>query len=211
MSDEQPRTDIRRLWQSQKEEITSMSLHDLRSGAAKMNRILLARAIGGGLGLLIFMGFFSVLLSSKPSPPLVTATDIQILRCVFLVGAGFGFWQLLAALRRARGKSLLDGEPSACAAFYRSELERQRDSARRAAVWAPLGFSAVWISCGLLVPTFRTVMIVIWVLFVPFWIYHSIESARRFQRELDELNAISARGDPSGPQAARASRKAPRD
>jgi hypothetical protein len=36
-------------------------------------------------------------------------------------------------------------------------------------------------------------IIVVWVLVVPFWIYQSIELARTCQRELDKLNASSGR------------------
>jgi hypothetical protein len=209
MSNEQQRPDVRRLWQSQVEENTSMSLEDLRSGARKINRIILTRALGAGLGFLIFIGFFGVLLTSQASPPLVTETDIEILRRVFLIGAGCGFWLLVSLLRRARGKSVIDGEPSACAAFYRSEVERQRNSARRSAVWVPVVFSALWAWGFLLMQRDRLVTIVIWLLFVPFWIYHNIELAKTSQRELEKLNASGV--DLSGLQGARASWKAPRD
>jgi len=38
-------------------------------------------------------------------------------------------------------------------------------------------------------PPFRVIMIALWALLVPFWIYESIEKARRSQHELDRLNA----------------------
>jgi hypothetical protein len=190
MSDEQQRPDVRRLWQSQVEENTSMSLDDLRSRVSKMNRLILFRAFVAGLAFLIFIGFFGETLTWRAST-LVTKTDIEIMQCVFLIGAGYGFWQLIALLRRARGKSLTEGGPEACAAFYRSELKRQRNSYRRSAVWVPLAFSAAWVWCLLVMQQFRVMMIVIYVLFVPFWVYHNMETARRSQRELDELNASS--------------------
>jgi hypothetical protein len=41
----------------------------------------------------------------------------------------------------------------------------------------------------LLAPPFRVIMIALWVLLVPFWVYESMEIARRSQCELDKLNA----------------------
>ena len=35
---------------------------------------------------------------------------------------------------------------------------------------------------------FRVIMILIWVLFVPVWVYQNMGFARRSQHELDELN-----------------------
>ena len=43
----------------------------------------------------------------------------------------------------------------------------------------------------LLVPQFKIMMTVIWVLFVPFYFLFNLELARRSQRELDKLGASS--------------------
>jgi hypothetical protein len=190
MSNEQQRPDVRHLWQSQAEENTSMSLEDLRSRVSKRNRLILLRAFVAGLAFLICSGFFGEILTWKAST-LATEADIVITQCIFLIGAGYGFWQLMSLLRRARGKSLTETEPEACAAFYRSELERQRSSYRRSAVWVPVAFSALWLPVLLLMQQFRVMMIVIWLLFVPVWVYRNIKFARRSQRELHELNANS--------------------
>jgi hypothetical protein len=40
-----------------------------------------------------------------------------------------------------------------------------------------------------LAPPLRVIMIALWVMLVPFWIYTSMEIARNSQRELDRLNA----------------------
>lgn len=194
MSDEQPYPDVRLLWQSQADEGTSLSLDDLRNRVSKMNRSIRLRMFVAGLALLIYLGLFLDVLLTWRVSTLVTKTDIEIMQIVFLVGAGYCFWWLMSLLRRARGQSLTEGEPSACATFYRSELERQRDSHRRSALWVPVAFSAVW-GLGLwgaglpLAQQFRVIMIVIWVLFVPFWVYQNTELARRSQRELDKLDA----------------------
>ena len=190
MITEQEHPDLRHLWQSQAAESTSISIDDLRSRVSKMNRILLFRAVIAGLAFLLFIGFFGATLSWRVSPP-VTQADIEITRCIFLIGAGYGLWQLITLLRRAGARSLTEGEPNACAAFYRSELERQRSSSRRSAVWIPLAFSALWLWGLLAMPPLRVVMIIIWILFVPFWVYRNTEVARASQRELDRLNASS--------------------
>lgn len=190
MSDEQQRPDVRRLWQSQADESTSMSLDDLRSRVSKMNRLILKRAFVAGFAFLIFIGLFGVTLTWRAST-LITKSSLEILQCAFLIGAGCGLWQLISLLRRERGKSLSEGEPEACAAFYRSELERQRNSHRRSAVWIPLAFSALWVWVLLVTQQFMVIMIIIWVLFVPFWVYQNMGFARTSQRELDTLNANS--------------------
>ncbi len=165
-----------------------MSLDELRSRVSKMNRLILFRAFVAGLAFLIFIGFFGETLTWRVST-LVSETGIEITRCVFLIGAGYSFWQLISLLRRARDKSLTEGMPEACAAFYRSELERQRSSYRRSAVWVSLAFSGLWVPALLLMQQFRVMMILIWVLFVPVWVYQNMDFARRSQRELDELEA----------------------
>jgi hypothetical protein len=38
-------------------------------------------------------------------------------------------------------------------------------------------------------PPLRVIMIALWVVLVPFWVYEGVEAARRSQRELDEVNA----------------------
>jgi hypothetical protein len=177
-----------------------MSLDDLRSRASKTNRLILLRACVAGLAVLIFIGFLAETLTWKVST-LVTKADIEITQCVFLMGAAYGFWQLVSLLRRAIPQSLTEGAPSACAAFYRSELERQRRSCRRSAAWVSLAFSGVWAwvlvgtqhSMAMQVMYFRVLMIAIWVLFVPFWVYQNMNLARGAQRELDRLNATSDR------------------
>jgi len=109
----------------------------------------------------------------------------------FLIGAGYWFCQVILGLRRAPGRLLTEGEPKACAAFYLSELKRQRAFHRRSAVLPPLGFSACVVVVFLLAPQFKIIMMVIWVLFVPFYVLFNLQLARRSQRELDELNASS--------------------
>ena len=184
MSHEQQHPDMRRLWQDQAVEGTSMSLDELRNALARLNRVERRRSWVGGLFGLLFLGALGTLL--------VMAAPVRIVRdveCVFAIGAGFFFLQVMLGLRRAPGSLLSQGEPEACAAFYRSILERQRRVYRRSALWVPLLISATLLPVILWIPPLRVIMMALWGVLVLFWVYEGLETARRSQRELDRLNA----------------------
>lgn len=189
MSNEQQRPDMRRLWQGQVVEDTSMSLDELRNALAKLNRVERARTWGCGLVCLMFIGALAgLLIEAAPIPA------VRIAEWGFALGAGFFFYQAIVGLRRAPGRRLTHEDPEAGAAFYRSALERQRTFYRWSALWVPLLISACVLPVILLaprlpVPQIRVTMIALWVLLVPFWVYESTRLARTFQHELDKLNA----------------------
>jgi len=184
MSNEQRHPDMQHLWQSQAVEDRSMSLDELRNALAKLNRVERRRIWVGGLFCLLFLGTFGAVLIMPAPIPVVRGGE-----CFFAIGAGFFLFQVILGLRRAPGKLLSRGEPAACAAFYRSALERQRRFYRRSALWFPLLISATLLPVILLIPALRVIMIPLWMLLVPFWIYESAGIARRSQRELDALKA----------------------
>ncbi len=161
-----------------------MSLDELRSALAKLNRVERTRTLVSGMFCLMFVGALGALLTMAAPIPIVRNGE-----CIFAVGAGFFFYQVMLGLRRAPGKLSSHGEPQACAAFYRAVLERQRKFYRRSALWVPLLITACLLPVILLVPPFRVIMTALWVLLVPFWVHESIGIARRSQRELDDLNA----------------------
>ena len=171
-----------------------MSLDDIRSEISKMNRRALARAAVSGLAFLIFIGCFGASLTWRASRS-ITSSDIRIAQCVWFIGAGYYLWQLISYIQRARSNSLTKGEVNACVAFYRSELERQRKSHRNSAVLVPLGLTAlcVWVVLAAqhfrALITIRDLMLIIWVVVVPFWVYQMMQLARTCQRELHRLNA----------------------
>lgn len=184
MTNEQNAPDMRHLWQGQAVEGASMSLNELRSALAKLNRVERARTLVSGLFCLMFIGACGALLT--------TAAPIRIVRggeCFFAIGAALFFVQLILGLRRAPGKLLTQGEPQTCAAFYKAVLERQRRFYRRSALWVPLFISACLLPVILLAPPLRIIMIPLWILLVPFWVYESTQMAGRSRRELDRLNA----------------------
>jgi hypothetical protein len=175
---------MRHLWQGQAVEGTSMSFDQLRSALAKLNRAERVRTWVSGLFCLIFVGALGVLLITAAAPiPIVRGGE-----CVFALGAGFFFLQVILGLRRAPGKLLTQAEPQACAAFYRSVLERQLKFYRRSALWFPIYISASVLPVGL-IPPFRVMAILLWVLIIPFWVYTSTDVVRKSQSELDKLNA----------------------
>src|SRR5690349_12463693 len=120
MNHEDNRPDMRDLWRGQAVDDTCMSLDELRGTLAKLNRIERARAWLGGLFCLMFVSGLGALLMMDAPIPIVRGGE-----CFFAIGAGFFFFQLILGLRRAPGQSLIQGEPEACATFYRSVLERQ--------------------------------------------------------------------------------------
>lgn len=183
MSDEQKRPDMKRLWQSQLVESSSMSLQELQRRLSKMNRIIRIRALTYGLVGLIFTGFFGELMVSTPPNAMLIA------KCISAVGAAYYLYRVVSGLGRASAGFLTEGEPQACAAFYRSQLERERDSSRGSAIAVPLAFSAFVAVFLLLSRHFRIMLAIIWVLFVPFFIHINLQRAKSIQRELDTLNA----------------------
>ncbi len=161
-----------------------MSLDELRNALAKLNGVERRRTLVGGLFCLLFLGAFGALL--------IMASPTRIVRdveCVFAIGAGFFLFQVVLGFRRAQEQLLSQGEPEACAAFYRSVLERQRNSYRRAALWVPILISATLLPVIVWIPPLRVIMTILWVVLVLFWVYEGAETARRSQRELDKLNA----------------------
>jgi hypothetical protein len=182
MSNERQRPDMKHLWQGQVVEGTSMSLDELRNALVKLNRVERRRTLVGGLFCLLFLGAFGALLIMAAPTRIVHGVE-----CVFAIGAGFFFFQVILGFRRAPGKLLSQGEPEACVEFYRSVLERQRKFYRRSALWGPLLISATLLPVVLWILQLRVIMIALWAVLVPFWVYEGMETARRSQRELDKL------------------------
>jgi len=186
MSNEQKRPDMRYLWQGQAVEGASMSLDELRNALAKLNRVERIRTMVGALCCLLFLGACAALFIEAAPIPIVR--DFEYF---FAIVAGFFFFQIVLGLRRAPGKLLSRAEPEACAAFYKSVLERQRKFYRRATIWIPLLVSVCLLPVFLSMPPLRGMTIALWVLLVPFSVYEGMQIVRRSQRELDRLNASS--------------------
>jgi hypothetical protein len=108
-----------------------------------------------------------------------------------------GFAYMLVYMRRAKWRALPDVGPTECIRFYRTELERHRDSCRGMRLWswilivmAPwiifnLGFMQVhpevapvlWFDCGFIVAA------------AAFVAHKWLSTARRYQDRIDMLDA----------------------
>ena len=180
---------LSRLGQSQVLESTSMSLDDLRSRLWKMQRMILARMVVAGLACLILIACGVLTFKSRTH---IGVTDMRVLETFFLVCAGYWFCEVILSFRRVPKQLLTEGQPNACAAFYRSELEWQRAFHHRSAVLPPFWVSAMLLVVLLLGPPLREIMMAIWVLLVPLFDEFNFQRASRSQRELDELNVTLA-------------------
>jgi hypothetical protein len=184
MINEQKRPDMRHLWQGQAVEGASMSLNELRSALAKLNRVERARTLVSGLFCLMFSGACGALLT--------TAAPIRIVRggeCFFAIGAALFFVQLILGLRRAPGR--LPTQESRRPALH-STKQYSSGSGRFTAAQRfgfPFSSGACLLPVILLAPPLRVIMIPLWILLVPFWVYESTQMTRRSRRELDRLNA----------------------
>jgi hypothetical protein len=87
---EQQRPDVRRLWQGQVVEGTSMSLEELRNALVRLNRVEHRRTLVGGLFCVLFLGACGALLIG--AAPIRAVRDVE---WVFAIGAGFFFFQVI--------------------------------------------------------------------------------------------------------------------
>ncbi|MGH2449036.1 MAG: hypothetical protein ACRDFS_10615 [Chloroflexota bacterium] len=120
----------------------------------------------------------------------------HVAACLIVVGAGYLLYRLISDRRQAPDQSLTEGEPQICAAFYRSELERQRDFHRRIWVWSPVVFLSSALVILLPMRRFTTwqftvTMITLVAFLIAAGVAGNLWQAREYQRELDELNARS--------------------
>ncbi|MGH8293996.1 MAG: hypothetical protein ACRETZ_00625 [Steroidobacteraceae bacterium] len=191
MSNEQKRPDMRFLWQSQMVESTSMSLDELVARFSKLTRTVRLRTWTLGPLCLILIASFGAQIFRTPNHPIT-----HITACLAVIGAGYLFYRVILGRPRASGQSLSEGEPEACAAFYRSELERQRDLHRRTAVWFPLVFLGpvlVFLFQIRQVTTrpFTVTMVAISAGLFGIFVVADLWRAREYQHELNKLNANS--------------------
>jgi hypothetical protein len=126
MSSQPPERDPRSIWQNQETEKTSMSVEDVRAKAEKFlsrnRRELIARSTFA-LSAAVFCGL--VLTIDRLTPARVIA---GLITAMLLVGTIRSLYLAFVRTRGIPGSAL-----TACAEFYRNELERQRAMARQPA------------------------------------------------------------------------------
>lgn len=190
MSDKHAHADMRRLWQNQAVESNPMSLDDLRNRLSKLNRTVRFRTLAMGLScLLLAAGFGPAIFIASNSLTRVSAF-------LFFIGGGYLLYRVVLGRWRGSSQLLSRGEPEACAAFYRSELERQRNFHRRVGIWLmPVGCAPV-AAFFLEVRQFTTwqftvTMVVLAAFLIVVGVVGNLWRASEYHRELNELKARS--------------------
>jgi hypothetical protein len=202
MTNELSPNDVRSIWQNQAVEVTQMTLEDIREGTGKLEAMTHKRNLRGGIACIIVMASFGLAIFALPKmtsghfsftvPNLIQ----RIGAALTVIGAGYMAYQLLLIRRRPEGATATT-EPAAGLRFYRAELERQRDFHRGLWFWSrvviftpgPLVFCV-----GLAIahpndvrPAY--IIAAVLVLEVILGIRLNLGLARRYQREIDTLDA----------------------
>jgi hypothetical protein len=190
MSDEHGHPDIKRLWQSQAVESTPMSLGELQSALSKLNRTVRFRTLVLGLMCLLLIGGFGPQIFTASSPIMRGSA------CLLVIGAGYLLYHVILGRRRGSGQLAIGREPEACAAFYRSEIEWQRDFHHRIGVWfTPVACAPVVVFLfrirELTSWQFTATMMVLAAFLIVVGVVANLRRVREYQRELDTLNVHS--------------------
>jgi len=193
MPDESPGNDPQQIWQNQSTERYRMSLEQISQKIRRLHRqARLAALLFGALGVVLCVVFAR---SAWREPYAIPRAGWAIL----------SLWTLYSAYAAYKSnwpkKSVSDASWSTSVAFYRGELEKQRDLTRD--VWRRSGLTFCFLGVALiilpgLILALRTprllvngvpffAMLGIW-----FVMYHSMRKRklRKLQREIDELTAM---------------------
>ncbi len=122
MTDETRVDESKRLWQEQPLEGMSMSLKEVHARIEKLGRAVRRRNLIGGFAcVVVVLGFayFFVALSNT------TERLERVGAALTVIGAGYIMGQLVVG--KMKTAALYQGQAQASLAFYRSELQRQRD------------------------------------------------------------------------------------
>jgi hypothetical protein len=184
------KTPVQELWQAQPVEETKMSVAAIHLRAGKFERRISRRNLRetiGAVAVVIVNGYF-----------LATASSLAFRVAWGLFIAGM-IWMVIELWRRATPRAMpADAGASTCLAFFRSELERQRDLVREIWTWylIPLlpGYAALNVAIALTVRSprgwaglaladvfFVAMFFVLWKL--------NARAARCLQRSIDDLDA----------------------
>jgi FtsH-binding integral membrane protein len=191
MANRLPTNDVRNVWQSQTVENTSVSLEVIRKGIGKLERMVRRRNLIGGGACAIVMASLALYLFVFPNLIQRIGSALTIL------GAGYLAYQLVLIRKRPKGGGAQETEPAACVKFYRAELERQRDFHRGLWFWSRLvilapGFLVFCIGFAVAHPElapFIRVEAAVFVLLLIVAVPLNLGRARKYQREIDALDA----------------------
>lgn len=184
---EDSKTLVQDMWQSQPVEVTKMSAEQVRDRVRKLNKKIRRRNLVGGFAAMAVLLWAAFAFSVAPNSLQHIGSALTV------VGAGYMMYQLLSAKSRSRDVHTSQADTSL--AFYRSELQRQRNFHQgwwlwsRALIFAPgpllfyVGLTQstpslarfIWIQMFLFVTILVAAIPLNWMV------------ARKYQRELDAL------------------------
>jgi hypothetical protein len=182
----------RKLWQDQPLEGMTMSLKEVYERIEKLSRNVRRRNLIGGFAcitvLLGFAYFFVVAYNSME----------RIGAALTAIGAGYIMCQLVLGKMKIAALSLHAQAESV--AFYRSELQRQRDFHRGVWLWSRLivfapGPFIFWVGVAQANPTrarFMWIEAVVVAALLVWAIPQNLRLARCYQRELDSLDSANS-------------------
>lgn len=187
--------DVRKIWQDQPLEGMTMSLMQVHERIEKLSRIVRRRNLIGGFScitvLLMFSYFFSVL--NDPGERME-----RIGAALTAIAAGYIMYQLVSAKMKRQG-AMAESQTRASVAFYRSELQRQRDFHQGMWLWSRMlifapGPGIFLVGMAEASPMgvrpaviIGAIMAVLLFAAVP----RNLRLAKQFQRELDALESAS--------------------
>jgi len=183
-------TDVKNIWQTQSVEGTTMSLEEIKKKMGQLQKKMRLRNAFVGLQLLLVVVICARLLSKAGN--LIEGIGAALL----VIGVSYVGYQLLL-IRKKTASVIGENEPLASVVFYRTELERQRDF--HSGLW--LCSRLVVILPGALVLLIGGVIehperthpirfIMILVVFTTLAVARSMRLARKYQREIDALDAV---------------------
>jgi hypothetical protein len=186
--------DPRALWQSQPAAPFRLSAEDLRQRTARLERDARRRTLAG-YGVCAFEAVAFLAVAAFARHPLMRAGALLL-----VAACAFHAYQFRALQLARRAEAAARDEATASLAFYRSELERQRDFQRGMWLWSRIfvlvpGGCVFFVGFALAYPSlapFIYAELAAFLLIVPVGVPLQLRRAGRYQRQLDELDEFDA-------------------
>jgi hypothetical protein len=192
MTDETRSDDAKKLWQNQPLEGTTMSLDEVRERIETLGKRVWRRNLIGGSACAIVLLSFTYFSVVFPNP-------IQRIGSLLTaIGAGYLMYQLVLGKMRKQGTAALGRQTETSLAFYRYELQRQRDFHQGLWLWSRLllftpgpliffiGFGNAYPAIARYIHIEAATFAVLLIAAIPL----NLRLARKYQRELDALDSV---------------------
>jgi hypothetical protein len=189
MTNEPEPADVKNIWQNQSVEGTTMSLEEIKKKIGQLQKKIRQRNVLGGLALLFLVVVCARLLFKAGN--LIEGIGAALL----VIGAGYVGYQLLLIRKKSAGV-IRENEPLASAMFYRIELERQRDFHSGLWLWSRVvmvvpGAVVLLIGGAIEHPErIHPIRLAASVAFLVLVVTRQLRLARKYQREIDALDAV---------------------